>query len=140
MLKIRDRSVYGCYIFLTCSFLSIFSNMEVVAADQSAPNSGKEYIYLPLALSIVPQVSSVEYDPNEVPHLSFNLLAGYYAKLDGFELGGLANLETEEVYGVQIALGIRRQDSPIELNPVQNQIYILQETDDLVVLVREDAV
>ena len=103
MIKIRDRSVYGCYIFLTCSFLSIFSNMEVVAADQSAPNSGKEYIYLPLALSIVPQVSSVEYDPNEVPHLSFNLLAGYYAKLDGFELGGLANLETEEVYGVQFA-------------------------------------
>ena len=63
----------------------------------------KEYIYLPLALSIVPQVSLVEYEPNEVPHLSFNLLAGYYAKLDGFELGGLANLETEEVYGVQIA-------------------------------------
>ena len=103
MLNIRDRSVYGCCIFLTCSLLLVLSNTEVIAADQSAPNTEKEYIYLPLALSIVPQVSLVEYEPNEVPHLSFNLLAGYYAKLDGFELGGLANLETEEVYGVQIA-------------------------------------
>ena len=103
MLNIRDGSVYGCCIFLTCSLLLVLSNTEVIAADQSAPNTEKEYIYLPLALSIVPQVSPVEYEPNEVPHLSFNLLAGYYAKLDGFELGGLANLETEEVYGVQIA-------------------------------------
>ena len=103
MLKIRDRSVYSCYIFLTCSFLLVFFNTEVVATDQSTPNTEKEYIYLPLAFSIVPQISPVEYEPNEVPHLSFNLLAGYYAKLDGFELGGLANLETEEVYGVQLA-------------------------------------
>ena len=103
MLKIRDKSMHSCYIFLTCSFLLIFSNTAVFAADQSTPNTEKEYIYLPIALSIVPQVSLVEYEPNEVPHLSFNLLAGYYAKLDGFELGGLANLETEEVYGVQLA-------------------------------------
>lgn len=103
MLKIRGRSVHSCYIFLICSFLLIFSNTHVVAADQPAPNAEKEYVYLPLALSIVPQISPVEYEPNEVPHLSFNLLAGYYAKLDGFELGGLANLETEEVYGVQLA-------------------------------------
>lgn len=103
MLQIKNGSVYSCYIFLICSFLQIFSNTEVVAANQSTPPKKKEYIYLPLALSIVPQVSSVEYEPNEVPHLSFNLLAGYYAKLDGFELGGLANLETEEVYGVQLA-------------------------------------
>lgn len=103
MLKIKDKTVYSCYVFLTCSLLLVFSNTEIVAADQSTPNTEKEYIYLPLALSIVPQVSSVEYEPNEVPHLSFNLLAGYYAKLDGFELGGLANLQTEEAYGVQIA-------------------------------------
>ena len=103
MRKMKNIAVYGCYIVLTFSFLLIFSNTEVVATDQSIPNQAKEYIYLPLAFSIVPQVSPVEYEPNEVPHLSFNLLAGYYAKLDGFELGGLANLQTEEVYGVQIA-------------------------------------
>ncbi len=95
--------VASFYIFLTCSLLLVFSNTEVVAADQSTSSTDKEYIYLPIALSIVPQISPVEYEPNEVPHLSFNLLAGYYAKLDGFELGGLANLETEEVYGVQLA-------------------------------------
>ena len=95
--------VASCYILLTCCSLPVFSNTEVVATGESAPNIEKEYIYLPLALSVVPQVSSIEYEPNEVPHLSFNLLAGYYAKLEGFELGGLANLEAEEVYGVQFA-------------------------------------
>ena len=39
----------------------------------------------------------------------------------------------------EIALGIRPKNSPIELNPAQNETYILQETDDLVVLVREEA-
>ena len=95
--------MYSCYISLICNILLIVSTTEIIAADQSTPNTEKEYVYLPLALSIVPQITSVEYEPNEVPHLSFNLLAGYYAKLDGFELGGLANLETEEVYGVQLA-------------------------------------
>ena len=103
MRKMKNIAVYSCYIVLTCSFLLLFPNTEVIATDQSTPNKEKEYIYLPLAFSIVPQVSPVEYEPNEVPHLSFNLLAGYYAKLDGFELGGLANLQAEEVYGVQIA-------------------------------------
>ena len=104
MHKIKlPHLVASCYIFLICSFLLVFSNMDVVAADQSTPNTEKQYTYLPLAFSIVPPMSSVEYEPNKVPHLSFNLLAGYYAKLDGFELGGLANLETEEVHGVQFA-------------------------------------
>ncbi len=39
----------------------------------------------------------------------------------------------------EIALGIRPKNSPIELNPAQNETYILQKTDDLVVLVREAA-
>ena len=103
-IKLPCYLMGSCYIFLTCSFLLLLcSGSEVIATDQSTPSTEREYIYLPLALSIVPQVSSVEYEPNEVPHLSFNLLAGYYAKLDGFELGGLANVQTEEVYGVQIA-------------------------------------
>ena len=39
----------------------------------------------------------------------------------------------------EIALGIRPKNSPIELNPAQNKTYILKETDDLIVLVREAA-
>ena len=39
----------------------------------------------------------------------------------------------------EITLGIRLKNSSIELNPAQEKTYILQEQDDLIVLVREDA-
>ncbi len=39
----------------------------------------------------------------------------------------------------EIALGVRLENSSIDLNPVQNKIYTLKETADLIVLVREDA-
>ena len=39
----------------------------------------------------------------------------------------------------EIVLGIRLKNSSIELNPEQNTTYILQETADLIVLVREEA-
>lgn len=39
----------------------------------------------------------------------------------------------------EITLGIRLRNSSIELNPVQEKTYILQEQDDLIVLVQEDA-
>jgi hypothetical protein len=39
----------------------------------------------------------------------------------------------------EIALGARLGKGSIELNPAQNKTYILKETDDLIVLVREDA-
>ena len=68
MRKMKNRAVYGCYIVLTFGFLLIFSNTEVVAADQSIPNQAKEYIYLSLAFSIVPQVSLVEYEPTDQTH------------------------------------------------------------------------
>lgn len=38
-----------------------------------------------------------------------------------------------------ITLGIRLRNSPIELNPAQDKTYTLQEQDDLIVLVQEDA-
>ena len=39
----------------------------------------------------------------------------------------------------EIVLGIRLKNSLIELNPERNTTYILKETDDLIVLVREEA-
>ena len=39
----------------------------------------------------------------------------------------------------EIALGVRLENSSIDLNPVQSKTYILKETDDLIVLVREEA-
>ncbi len=41
-------------------------------------------------------------------------------------------------YG-EIVLGIRLENGSIELNPAQNKTYILRETEDLIVLVREEA-
>ena len=49
--------------------------------------------------------------------------------------------ELEEIaptYG-EIALGVRSKNGSIELNPAQNKTYILNETDNLIVLVRENA-
>ena len=39
----------------------------------------------------------------------------------------------------EIALGVRLESGAIELSPIQHKTYILKETDDLIVLVREDA-
>ena len=39
----------------------------------------------------------------------------------------------------EIVLGVRSKNGSIELNPAQGKIYILKETDDLIVLVREEA-
>lgn len=39
----------------------------------------------------------------------------------------------------EIVLGVRLEKGSIQLNPAQNKTYILKETDDLIVLVREDA-
>ena len=39
----------------------------------------------------------------------------------------------------EIALGVRLENGAIELSPIQHKTYILKETDDLIVLVREDA-
>ncbi len=39
----------------------------------------------------------------------------------------------------EIVLGVRLKNGSIELNPAQGKIYILKETDDLIVLVREEA-
>ncbi len=39
----------------------------------------------------------------------------------------------------EITLGVRLRNSSIELNPAQDKTYVLQEQDDLIVLVQEDA-
>ncbi len=51
-----------------------------------------------------------------------------------------AALKEIAAYRGEIALGIRLKNSLIELNPVQDKTYVFREQDDLIVLVREDAV
>ncbi len=55
-------------------------------------------------ISFVPTLSSnKDIAPIAVNGFSFNVLAGYSRGLKGFEIGGVANIETHEVEGMQIA-------------------------------------
>ncbi len=55
------------------------------------------------ALQFVPGVGTTAFADKPVRHhLSFNILAGYGAALDGLELGGLANVRTGPVRGLQL--------------------------------------
>lgn len=55
-------------------------------------------------ISVIPSVSTNgDIAGAVVNKFSFNLFAGYAGGLDGFELGGLANLERRDVKGFQIA-------------------------------------
>ncbi len=55
-------------------------------------------------ITFVPNVSSnKDIAPVAVNNFSFNVLAGYSRGLKGFELGGVANIESHDVEGLQIA-------------------------------------
>ncbi|MGV3637657.1 MAG: hypothetical protein ACO1NQ_08410 [Flavobacteriales bacterium] len=55
-------------------------------------------------ISFIPNVSSnSDIAPVAVNNLSFNVLAGYARGLKGFEVGGVANIESHDVEGLQIA-------------------------------------
>lgn len=55
-------------------------------------------------ISLVPNVgSNKDIAPIAVNNFSLNVLAGYSRGLEGFELGGVANIESHDVKGMQIA-------------------------------------
>lgn len=55
-------------------------------------------------ISLIPNVSSnKDIAPVAVNNFSLNVLAGYSRGLEGFEIGGVANLESHDVKGMQIA-------------------------------------
>jgi hypothetical protein len=55
-------------------------------------------------ISLVPNVSSnKDIAPIAVNNFSLNVLAGYARGLEGFEIGGVANIESHDVKGMQIA-------------------------------------
>ena len=63
-------------------------------------------LHLPLTISLIPWISTVGFqDPNRniTTNLSINIIAGYHAKLDGIELGGVLNLKGIEARGAQFA-------------------------------------
>jgi hypothetical protein len=58
----------------------------------------------PVQVSFIPPMSTNGADnKNKVNELSFNILAGYSGGLNGFEAGGIANVENGNVKGVQVS-------------------------------------
>ena len=72
-----------------------------------APQTAKDDdLHLPLMISLIPWISTVgAYDLNRnvTTNLSLNIIAGYHAKLDGIELGGVLNMKGLEARGAQFA-------------------------------------
>ena len=72
-----------------------------------APQTAKDDdLHLPLTISLIPWISTVgAYDLNRnvTTNLSLNIIAGYHAKLDGIELGGVLNIKGVEARGAQFA-------------------------------------
>ena len=63
-------------------------------------------LHLPMTISLIPWISTAGFqDPNRniTTNLSLNIIAGYHAKLDGIELGGILNMKGIEARGAQIA-------------------------------------
>ena len=77
----------------------------ITSTPSIGPQNGqKQYTHMPVTISFVPGVSTAgPVGRNVVTNLSFNILAGYSAKLDGLEFGGIANLQKEEARGAQFA-------------------------------------
>ena len=72
-----------------------------------APQTAKDDdLHLPLTISLIPWISTVGVqDPNRnvTTNLPLNIIAGYHAKLDGIELGGVLNIKGVEARGAQFA-------------------------------------
>ena len=72
-----------------------------------APRTAKgDDLHLPMTISLIPWISTVGFqDPNRniTTNFSLNIIAGYHAKLDGIELGGVLNIKGVEARGAQFA-------------------------------------
>jgi hypothetical protein len=68
---------------------------------QTKPDSAKTF---PVQFSIIPPLSTNGIsNSNQVNNLSINLLAGYSGGINGFEMGGFANIVKNKVVGTQMA-------------------------------------
>lgn len=88
-----------------CLFLLSF---PASAFPQLIPDSGQsgEYLHMPVNISLYRTYSLgrlIGHDRPIVNYLSLNIFSGYAAKLRGIEVGGFANLESEDVFGLQAA-------------------------------------
>jgi len=78
----------------------LFTDISLKAQDVDKEKYEKQ----PFQISFVPMMGTNGVNsPNVVNEFSINIIAGYAAGLDGFEVGGFANIEKAFVTGVHIA-------------------------------------
>jgi hypothetical protein len=64
----------------------------------------KDYLYRPFQISFISPLGTNGHDCGKtVNNLSFNMIGGYAAGLEGLELGGVANIEKDYMHGIQMA-------------------------------------
>jgi hypothetical protein len=75
---------------------------EEAESPASTPASDAEYVTEPFSITFIPSIR-VGGREKVIKIVSLNILAGAASKLNGVELGGLANIEAEDVRGAQLA-------------------------------------
>ncbi|MFC2097033.1 hypothetical protein ACFLSI_01735 [Bacteroidota bacterium] len=76
----------------------------VLYSSYAQNKNEKEYQYPPFQVTFFPPLGTNGiYSGNAVNKLSFNILAGYSAGLEGLEIGCFLNVENDFVKGIQIA-------------------------------------
>lgn len=98
-----------------------------VATTRKGPE--KKLRHVPVGFSLFPSVA-LDGGPDTLHNFSFNLIAGAAARLEGFELGVGASIETGDVTGAQVAAGanvvggtVRGFQTAAGANVVHGEVY-----------------
>ena len=90
-------------LFVILIFTYAFS---VLAQEQSSRSNSSEYVRMPINISIYKDYSlghTIGGGRKINNHLSLNIISGNAAKLRGIEVGGGANIYSEDIIGIQLA-------------------------------------
>ncbi len=90
---------------LTVIFIFAFA-LPVFAQERENLSKDSEYLRMPINISIRRDYSlghSIGRGRKIINHLSLNIISGRAAKLRGIEIGGVANIYSEDIFGIQLA-------------------------------------
>ena len=90
---------------LTVIFIFAFA-LPVFAQERENLSKKSEYLRMPINISIRRDYSlghSIGRGRKIINHLSLNIISGRAAKLRGIEIGGVANIYSEDIFGIQLA-------------------------------------
>ncbi len=118
-------------IALSASSL-VFSNEQIQSKQMSEEE--KAYSHVPVSFSFVPNIGSNGFEGNKKEsNVSFNVIGGSLGTLKGVELGGIMNMEQENMYGAQMAGIVNTVNNDVKgvqyagvVNVVKNNVTGLQ--------------